>query len=159
MNVEAVKAFLAEHGVAHAYREFPVSSATVELAAQAVGCEAGRIAKSLTFVTRQGPVIVVAMGTARIDNRKFKEQFGEKASFAKSEDLVELVGHPMGGVCPFVLKEGVRLCLDESLRQFDPVWPAAGAPNNAVCLSLAELERLTQGTWVNVCKDANATQN
>lgn len=153
MNVEAVKAFLAENGKAHAYREFPVSSATVELAAQAVGCEAGRIAKSLTFVTKQGPLIVVAMGTARIDNRKFKDQFGEKANFAKPEELVELVGHPMGGVCPFVLKDGVRVCLDDSLKQFDPVWPAAGATNNAVCLSLDELQRLTHGTWVNVCKD------
>ena len=97
MSVEAVREVLREHGLLEAYREFSTSSATVELAAQAVGCEPGRIAKTLSFKTRQGPVLVVVMGTARIDNRKFKDCFGEKAVFPKGEEVPELVGHPVGG--------------------------------------------------------------
>lgn len=152
MSVDAVKQFLAGQGLLDAYREFATSSATVELAAAALDCEPGRIAKSLTFMTRGGPVIVVAMGTARVDNRKFKDQFGEKASFAKPEQLEELVGHPMGGVCPFAVPAGVRLFLDESLKRFDPVYPAAGAPNNAVEITLTQLERVTGAAWVDICK-------
>lgn len=152
MNVEAVKLFLAGQGLLEAYREFETSSATVDLAAAALGCEPGCIAKSLTFVTKSGPMIVVAMGTARVDNRKFKNQFGEKASFAKPDQLEELVGHPMGGVCPFAVPPSVRLFLDESLKLFDPVYPAAGAPNNAVEISLADLERVTGATWVDICR-------
>lgn len=152
MSVEAVRDFLARHGLADAYREFPSSSATVELAARVLGVEPGRIAKSLTFVTRKGPVVILVMGSARVDNRKFKEQFGEKATFARPEDLESLVGHPVGGVCPFALRPGVRVFLDESLRRFDPVYPAAGAPNNAVKISLADLERVTGAGWVDVCK-------
>lgn len=154
MSVEAVRRFLAEHGLAGAYRSFEKSSATVELAAAALGCEPGRIAKSLTFVTRGGPVIVVVMGTARVDNRKFKDQFGEKASFARPDELESLVGHPVGGVCPFAALPGVRVFLDESLRLFDPVYPAAGATNNAVEISLADLERVTGAVWVDICKTA-----
>ena len=152
MRVEAVKAILEAHGVGDAYLEFPTSSATVELAAQAAGCEPGRIAKTLSFLTSQGPLVVVAMGTARIDNRKFKDQFHEKARFLRGEEVEAHIGHPVGGVCPFALNEGVRVCLDVSLRQFDPVYPAAGAPNNAVRISLADLERVTGGEWVDVCK-------
>lgn len=152
MNVETVKQFLAGQGLLAAYREFETSSATVDLAAAALGCEPGRIAKSLTFVTKSGPIMVVAMGTARVDNRKFKDRFGEKASFAKSDQLEELVGHPMGGVCPFAVPATVRLFLDESLKLFDPVYPAAGAPNNAVEISLADLERVTGATWVDICR-------
>lgn len=152
MSVEAVKRFLDEHGLADAYRAFATSSATVELAAEALNCEPGRIAKSLTFVTKGGPIIVVAMGTARVDNRKFKDQFGEKASFAKPDELEQLVGHPVGGVCPFAALPGVKVFLDESLRRFDPVYPAAGATNNAVEISLAELERVTGASWVDICK-------
>lgn len=152
MGVEAVQQFLAGHGLADAYRSFETSSATVELAAAALGCEPGRIAKSLTFTARSGPIIVVAMGTARVDNRKFKDRFGEKASFAKADHLESLVGHPPGGVCPFAVLPGVRVFLDESLRLFDPVYPAAGAANNAVEISLADLERVSGATWVDICK-------
>ena len=102
------------------------------------------------------PLVLVVMGTARLDNRKFKDVFHAKARFIKPEDLEAQVGHPMGGVCPFALPEGVPVYLDESLRQFDPVYPAAGAPNNAAKLSLAELERVTNGVWVDVCKSAEA---
>ncbi len=152
MRVEAVKALLEAHGVGDAYLEFSTSSATVELAAQAVGCEPGRIAKTLSFLTSRGPVVIVVMGTARIDNRKFKDQFHEKARFPRGDEVEEYIGHPIGGVCPFALNEGVRVYLDVSLRQFDPVYPAAGAPNNAVRISLTDLERVTGGEWVDVCK-------
>ena len=154
MRVDAVKAVLASHGLAEAYMEFAVSSATVDLAAAAVGCEPGRIAKSLSVMGADGPMVLVVMGTARLDNRKFKDAFRAKGRFIKPEDLEAQVGHPMGGVCPFALPEGVRVYLDESLRQYDPVYPAAGAPNNAAKLTLAELERVTGGVWVDVCKEA-----
>lgn len=152
MRVEAVKQELAIHGLGAAYREFATSSATVELAAQAAGCEPGRIAKSLCFITRQGPVIIVVMGTARVDNQKFKQTFGEKARFPQTDEVATLTGHPVGGVCPFAPLPGVRIFLDASLRCFDPVYPAAGATNNAVCISLADLERVTRAPWVDVCK-------
>ena len=152
MSVEAVKQVLSAHGLLDNYQEFSTSSATVELAAAALGCEPGRIAKSLSFMTKSGPMVVVVMGTARVDNRKFKDQFGEKASFVKPDELETLVGHPMGGVCPFALLPGVRLFLDKSLRLFDPVYPAAGAFNNAVKISLADLERVTGAEWVDICK-------
>lgn len=152
MRVKAVREFLEQHGLGAAYREFEVSSATVELAALAVGCEPGRIAKSLSLAGKDGPLILVVMGTARLDNRKFKDAFRQKAHFIKAEDVERLVGHPMGGVCPFALPAGVSVCLDESLKRFDPVYPAAGAPNNAVEISLADLERVTGATWVDVCK-------
>lgn len=160
MRVDAVKAVLEEFGVLEGYREFATSSATVDLAAKAAGCEAGRIAKSLTFLTASGPILVLVMGTARIENRKFKLVFHEKARFVAGDQVEELIGHPVGGVCPFALNQGVKVYLDESLRAFDPVYPAAGAPNNAVCISLADLERITSVTnpvgdgsaWINICK-------
>lgn len=152
MSVEAVREVLRAHGLLAAYREFSTSSATVELAARAAGCEPGRIAKTLSFKTRQGPALVVLMGTARIDNRKFKACFGEKAVFPRAEELPDLVGHPAGGVCPFAVKPGVRVFLDESLRAFDPVYPAAGAANNAVEISLSDLERVTGARWISVSR-------
>ena len=152
MSVEAVRAFLKEKGLEAAYREFSSSRATVALAAAVLGCEEGRIAKTLSLTTRSGPIVIVVMGTARLDNRKFKDVFHQKAHFIKAEDVESLVGHPMGGVCPFALPEGVPVYLDASLKNFDPVYPAAGAPNNAVEISLADLERVTGGVWVDVCK-------
>lgn len=154
MSVEAVREFLKEHGLESAYREFSSSSATVALAAAVLGCEEGRIAKTLSLMTKSGPIVIVVMGTARLDNRKFKEHFGEKAVFIKAEELEDAIGHPMGGCCPFALRPGVRVYLDASLRTFDPVYPAAGAPNNAAELTLAQLEEVTGGEWINVCKDS-----
>ena len=156
MRVAAVREFLARHGLEESYLEFDVSSATVDLAAQAVGCEPGRIAKSLSISVNDTPMVLVVMGTARLDNRKFKDVFRAKARFIKPEDLEAQVGHPMGGVCPFALPEGVAVYLDKSLQRFDPVYPAAGAPNNAAKLTLAELERVTGGVWVDVCKSDEA---
>lgn len=151
MGVEAVKDFLKENNLFENYLEFATSSATVELAAQAIGCEPGRIAKTLSFKTLNGPIVIVVMGAARVDNKKFKETFGEKAKFLQGEEVFELTGHPIGGVCPFALKEGVKIYLDESLKQFDPIYPAAGAGNNAIKISLEELEKVTSGTWIDVC--------
>ncbi len=156
MRVDAVRKQLESFGLLDGYREFSTSSATVELAAAAAGCEPGRIAKTLSFKTADGPIVIVAMGTARIDNRKYKEQFREKAKFPQAEEVEALTGHPVGGVCPFALNPGVRVFLDVSLKAFDPVYPAAGAPNNAVCLSLADLELSTGGVWVDVCRQTDA---
>ena len=158
MRVEEVKKQLDQYGLLDGYREFATSSATVELAAVAVGCEPGRIAKTLSFSTSNGPMVIVVMGTVRVDNRKFKDRFKEKPRFPQADEVLELIGHPIGGVCPFAVREGVRVYLDESLKAFDPVYPAAGAPNNAVCLSLADLERVTGGTWVDVCKEPSLIQ-
>ena len=114
MRVDAVREFLARHGLEGAYREFEVSSATVDLAAQAIGCEPGRIAKSLSISVNDAPMVLVVMGTARLDNRKFKDAFHAKARFIKPEDLEAQVGHPMGGVCPFALPEGVAVYLTKA---------------------------------------------
>lgn len=152
MRVEEVKKQLQAHGLQDAYREFATSSATVDLAAAAAGCEPGRIAKTLSFKGPDGPLVIVVMGTARVDNRKFKDQFHHKAVFPQGEEVEALIGHPVGGVCPFALNPDVRVYLDASLKAFDPVYPAAGAPNNAVRISLADLERVTGGQWVDVCK-------
>ena len=152
-NVIAVKAYLEGVGLGDHYLEFPGSSATVELAAEQLGCEPDRIAKTLACVKKAGGAfVIVAKGTARLDNGKFKRTFGEKPHFVPSDRLLDLVGHPMGGVCPFVLKEGCEVYLDESLKAFDVVYPAAGAHNNAVRLTIEELERATTNRWVDVTK-------
>ena len=120
MRIDEVKRQLEAFGVLDGYREFATSSATVELAAAAAGCEPGRIAKTLSFKTAEGPIVIVVMGTARIDNRKFKDQFKEKAKFPQGEEVESLIGHPIGGVCPFAVNEGVRVFLDHSLRPSIP---------------------------------------
>ena len=152
MSVEEVKKILKENNLLDQYLEFKTSSATVDLAAQAVGCEKGRIAKTLTFKVSNNPIAVVVMGEARIDNKKFKETFEEKAKFLKEDEVISLTGHQIGGVSPFALKEGVKIYLDKSLKKYDPIYPAAGASNNAVRISLEQLEKITNGKWIDVCK-------
>ena len=153
MSIERVKAYFASVGLADRVREFDVSSATVELAALALGCEGKRIAKTLSFMGPAGPLLVVAAGDARIDNAKFKAQFGLKAKMLTPEQAVELVGHAVGGVCPFAVNEGVEVWLDESLRKFETVYPAAGNDHSAVKLTLPELEQACEAKgWVDVCK-------
>ncbi len=132
--------------------EFDVSSATVALAAEAVGCAPERIAKTLSFLVDGGAVLVVAAGDARVDNPKFKAQFHTKAKMLTPEEVVNLVGHAVGGVCPFAVNEGVKVYLDESLRRFQTVFPACGSANSAIELSLPELEQLSGGEWIDVCK-------
>ena len=152
MSIETVRDYLKQFGAEGRIMEFPVSSATVELAAQAVGVEPSRIAKTLSFLVEGHPVLIVAAGDAKVDNPKFKAQFHTKAKMLTPEQALELVGHPVGGVCPFALKPGVEVFLDESLRRFETVFPAAGSANSAIELTCDELERFTGGTWADLCK-------
>lgn len=153
MSIEKVRAYFEQMGVAERIQEFDVSSATVELAAQALGCEGKRIAKTLSFMTDQGPILVVAAGDVKIDNPKYKAQFGCKAKMLTHEQAVNVIGHAVGGVCPFAVNDGVAIYLDESLRRFDTVFPACGSSNSAIELTVDELERLSQANaWVDVCK-------
>ena len=135
-------------------QEFAVSSATVELAAQAVGVEAARIAKTLSFHDGEGCMLIVAAGDARVDNRRFKDTFHQKARFLTPEEAVAFTGHAVGGVCPFAVGDAVAVYLDESLRRFDTVFPAAGSSNSAIELTCDELFRFSNARcWVDVCKD------
>lgn len=153
MSIEKVRPYLAAKGMEDRIKEFDVSSATVELAAQALGCEGKRIAKTLSFMLDGKAILVVAAGDAKVDNAKYKGFFGAKAKMLTPDEAVELVGHAVGGVCPFAVNEGVRVYLDISLRRFDTVYPAAGSSNSAVRLSVPELEGLCPGAeWVDVCK-------
>ncbi len=153
MAIEKVKAFFEQYGMADRVLEFEVSSATVELAAIALGCEGRRIAKTMSFKWGEGALLVVAAGDARVDNHAFKQRFGVKASMLRPEEVEPLVGHAIGGVCPFAIREGVPVYLDESLKRFQTVFPACGSSNSAIELTIPQLERLSgaQG-WVDVCK-------
>lgn len=154
MSYDRAKAHLEQFGLAGRIKLFDVSSATVELAAQAVGCEPAHIAKTLSFLLPDGPVLIIAAGDARIDNSKYKARFHTKAKMIPFEQVEPLIGHAVGGVCPFGINAGIPVWLDESLRRFEIVYPAAGTDNSAVELTIPELERasLAQG-WVDVCKD------
>lgn len=153
MSIEKVKAYFAAAGMAERVLEFTVSSATVALAAEALGCEPARIAKTLSFVDGEGAILIVAAGDAKVDNAKFKARFGMKAKMLTPEDALRLVGQAVGGVCPFAVNEGVPVYLDESLRRFATVYPACGSSNSAIELTIPELEEYsrTEG-WVDVCK-------
>ena len=153
MSVEKVRAYLEHFGVSDRIREFDVSSATVELAAVAVGVEPARIAKTLSFKLGEDPILVVTAGDAKIDNSKYKHFFGMKAKMLTPEEAVELIGHAVGGVCPFAVKAGVKTCLDHSLRRFSTVFPACGSSNSAIELTCEELYVLSGAlAWVDVCK-------
>ena len=154
MSIEKVKAYFASVGLAEHIQEFEVSSATVALAAEALHCEPARIAKTLSFVNGDGAILIVAAGDARVDNPKFKAQFGVKARMLTPEDAVRLIGHAVGGVCPFAVNDGVPVYLDESLKRFEVVYPAAGSSNSGIGLTIPELEEHSRCTaWVDVCKD------
>ena len=153
MSIEKVRAYFKTLGMEEKIREFPVSSATVELAAQALGVEGARIAKTLSFKLDERTILVVAAGDAKVDNTKYKAAFGGKAKMLTPEEAVERVGHAVGGVCPFAVNEGVEIYLDESLRRFDTVFPAAGSSNSAIELTCDELSRYAKSDkWVDVCK-------
>lgn len=152
MSIEKVRAYFAERGIADRIQEFEVSSATVELAAVAVGVEGARIAKTLSFRLGDRILLVVCAGDAKVDNRRYKDQFGGKASMLGHDEASTLVGHAVGGVCPFAVNEGVEIFLDESLRRFTTIFPAAGSSNSAIELTCDELEQYSGGTWVDVCK-------
>ena len=153
MAIERAKAHLMQRGLADRIMEFDQSSATVELAAQAVGCEAARIAKTLSFHMGERVALILFAGDARIDNRKFKDRFHTKPRMLAAADAERLIGHAVGGVCPFGVNEGCDVYLDESLRRFDVVYPAAGTPASAVRLALDELEvACAPCEWVDVSK-------
>ena len=153
MAIERVKEYFEQYGMADRVREFDVSSATVELAAQALSCEPARIAKTLSFMVDGHAILIVAAGDVKIDNHKYKEQFHTKAKMLTPEEAETLVGHAVGGVCPFAVNEGVAVYLDESLKRFETVFPACGSSNSAIELTITELEKYAQPVqWVDVCK-------
>lgn len=153
MAIDKVKEYFKKYGMEDRVMEFDVSSATVELAAKALNCEPCRIAKTLSFIVDDRPVLIVAAGDAKIDNSKFKKQFHTKAKMISFDDVEELIGHAAGGVCPFAIKEGIEVFLDESLKRFQTVFPACGSSNSAIELTLDELEKYAAPSgWIDVCK-------
>ena len=153
MAIEKVRAFLAQYGMENRVLESAESSATVALAALAFGTEERRIAKTLSFLLGDRAILVVAAGDAKISNQKFRAQFGAKAKMLTPQQVHDMVGHDVGGVCPFAINEGVDVFLDESLRRFSTVFPACGSSNSAIELTLGELEQLSGSkAWVDVCK-------
>ena len=153
MSIERVREYFSEKGVADRILEFDVSSATVELAAQALGCEGKRIAKTLSFHVDDRVVLIVAAGDAKIDNPKYKAEFHTKAKMLAYDEAETLIGHAVGGVCPFAVNEGVEVYLDESLKRFETVFPACGSSNSAIELTIQELEWLSRySKWIDVCK-------
>lgn len=153
MSLSAVKEYFKVFGMEERVLEFEVSSATVELAAAALRCEPERIAKTLSFMTEEGPILIMAAGDAKIDNPKYKARFGQKAKMLAADQVESLIGHAVGGVCPFAVKEGVKVYLDASLKRFETVFPACGSSNSAIELTLSELERYSGFCeWVDVSK-------
>ncbi len=154
MSIAKVRAYFRELGIEDRIREFEVSSATVDLAAVAVGVEGARIAKSLSFKVDDQPIIIVVAGDTKVDNSRYKAQFHTKAKMLTHEEAHTLIGHDVGGVCSFALPENVKTYLDVSLKRFDTVFPAAGSDNSAIELTCEELEKYSSNfaAWVDVCK-------
>lgn len=153
MSIEKVRAYFRSFGMENRILEFPVSSATVELAAKALNCEGCRIVKTLSFNVGGKAVLICAAGDAKIDNAKYKAQFKVKAKMLSHEEAAEMIGHAVGGVCPFAVNEGVAVYLDESMKRFETVFPAAGSSNSAIELTIPEMETYSGYTaWINVCK-------
>lgn len=155
MSIERVREYLKKYNVDGKIQEFEVSSATVQLAAEALGCAPERIAKTLSFKLDEGCILIVAAGDARVDNQKYKMKFGAKAKMLTPDETEERIGHKIGGVCPFAVNEGVTVYLDESLRRFETVFPACGSSNSAIELTISELEEFSgYSEWIDVCKQA-----
>ena len=156
MSINKVKAYFKQYNMESRILEFDESSATVELAAHAVGCEPARIAKTLSFWVDNQPILILTAGDAKIDNKKYKEQFVKKAKMLSFEEVESVIGHGVGGVCPFGINDGINVYLDESLKRFDVVYPACGSSNSAIGLTIPELEKYSGYlVWVDVCKDWN----
>lgn len=154
MSIVKVREYFKKLNMEDRVLEFEVSSATVELAAEALHCEPCRIAKSLSFNVNDEPVLVIAAGDAKIDNAKYKAFFHKKAKMLSPDEVVEKIGHAVGGVCPFGINEGVKVYLDKSLQRFETVFPACGSSNSAIELTIPELEKYSNYImWVDVCKD------
>ncbi len=152
MGILQVREYFKEHQIPEEIREFSVSSATVDLAAKALGVEPQLIAKTLSFAMDDSAILILAAGDARIDNHKFKEQFHTKARLLSAEDALRLTGHPVGGVCPFALANPLPVYLDESLWRFETVYPAAGSPASCVVITPDRLCEITNAQWIDVCK-------
>jgi len=153
MSIDRVKAYFRGLGIEDKVQELAESSATVELAAAALNVEPGRIAKTLSFMVNEQPILIVAAGDVKIDNAKYKKFFGAKAKMLTPEEAVALIGHAVGGVCPFAVNEGVTVYLDESLKKYVTVFPACGSSNSAIELTMEELEKYSLcKEWINVCK-------
>lgn len=159
MSVEKVREYLKKYNIDNRVQEFEESSATVELAAKALKCEPNRIAKTLSFKIDDKPILIVVSGDAKIDNSKYKAQFNKKAKMLSRDEVLELIGHPVGGVCPFAVNEGVEVYLDESLKRFETVYPACGSTNSAIKLSIEELEKYSNYiSWVDICNKFDTEQ-
>ncbi len=155
MSIIKAKEYLKKFNLDNQVMEFPVSSATVEEAAKAINCEEKEIAKSLSFLVEDKPILIVVAGDCKIDNGKYKAEFSTKAKMIPFEKVEELIGHAVGGVCPFGLNENVDIYLDESLKRLQTVYPACGSSNSAIKLKVEELEKIVNyKKWVNVCKYA-----
>lgn len=152
MTIESVRKQFEDENLDLKVVEMDISTATVDLAAEALGVEPARIAKTMALRLKEKDIIIVTKGDVRIDNRKFKDYFQEKAKFIGADDLMEATGHPVGGVCPFGLCKPLDIYLDESLKVFDYVFPAGGEANTAVKIDVDKLEEVTKGIWINVCK-------
>ncbi|MCI8996280.1 MAG: YbaK/EbsC family protein [Lachnospiraceae bacterium] len=153
MSIAIVREYLKQFEASERILEFPVSSATVELAAEAVGCQPARITKTLSFKLGEGCILVAAAGDAKIDNAKYKQRFGAKAKMLDPEEVAAFTGHAVGGVCPFGVPQEVQVFLDVSLKRFETVFPAAGSSNSAIEVTPEELERFSRARgWVDVCK-------
>lgn len=154
MSIERVKKYFSELGIENRIQEFSVSSATVDLAAQALGCEPCRIAKTISFMLDNQAVLIVAAGDAKIDNAKYKAFFGKKAKMLTPDEATALIGHSVGGICPFATNEGTKIYLDVSLKRFETVFPACGSSNSAIELTIPELEKYSNYiSWIDVCKN------
>ncbi|MBE6795743.1 MAG: YbaK/EbsC family protein [Ruminococcaceae bacterium] len=154
MSIEKVREYFNSYGIENKILEFPVSSATVELAAKALNTEGCRIAKTLSFSVNDSPILIVTAGDAKIDNKKYKTFFGIKAKMLTFDEVEEKIGHAVGGVCPFAVNDDVKVYLDESIRRFDTVFPACGSSNSAIELTPEELEKYSAAfiQWIDVCK-------
>lgn len=157
MSITKAKEYLKQFNLDDKVMEFPVSSATVEDAAKAINCEEKEIAKTLSFIVEDNPILIVVAGDCKIDNSKFKVEFLVKAKMIPFERVEELIGHAVGGVCPFGVNENVIIYLDESLKRLDTIYPACGSSNSAIKLTLEELEKIVNfKKWINVCKYAES---
>lgn len=155
MAVEKVKTFFKAQGIGDRVKEFNVSSATVAQAAAALNTSPERIAKSIGLKTKDGVIVIVTAGDAKLDNHKYKTFFGEKAHMLAFDEVESLTGHPVGGVCPFALNDGITVYLDESLKRFETVFPACGSTNSAIELTVPEMEKYSgYKAWIDVCKIA-----
>lgn len=153
MSIERARAYLRNFGIEDRVQELSESSATVALAAEALGCAPQRIAKTLSFLINGQAILIVTAGDVKIDNSKYKKYYGAKAKMLSADEVTKLIGHAVGGVCPFGVNEGVRIYLDESLKRFETVFPACGSSNSAIELTIPELEKYSgYECWVDVCK-------